>query len=286
MIVVCASCGIAGIDEIKLKECSCDLVRYCSDECQRDHKSDHEEACKQRAAELREELLFKQPKSSHFNDCPICCLPLPLDIKKSSMYTCCSKFICKGCAHANRMRQVERRIQPACPFCREPIPTDEGRRRHLMKRVEANNPVALSHEGMLQYSNGNYRNAFEYFTKASELGDAEAHFRLASMYRLEHGVEEDIGKSMYHLEEAAIGGHPDARYALGDEEHVNGNIARAVKHWIIASTLGQDDSIKELMDYFRKGFVSNKELASALRAHKAAVDATKSPQREAVEECL
>ena len=60
----CASCGIAEIDDIKLKHCDgCDLVKYCSDACQRDQKSEHEEECKKRAAELRDELLFKQPEA-------------------------------------------------------------------------------------------------------------------------------------------------------------------------------------------------------------------------------
>ena len=68
----CAACGIAEIDEIKLKECDgCDLARYCSDDCQQDHRPEHEEACKERAAELRDELLFKQPESTHMGDCPI-----------------------------------------------------------------------------------------------------------------------------------------------------------------------------------------------------------------------
>ena len=62
----CASCGIAEIDDIKLKDCDgCDLVKYCSDECQLEHTSEHKGECKKRAAELREELLFKQPESSH-----------------------------------------------------------------------------------------------------------------------------------------------------------------------------------------------------------------------------
>ena len=53
----CASCGIAEIDDIKLKDCDdCDLVRYCSDACQRDHKTKHKEACKKRAAELDEKI--------------------------------------------------------------------------------------------------------------------------------------------------------------------------------------------------------------------------------------
>ena len=61
----CASCGIAEIDDIKLKDCDgCDLVKYCSDKCKEDHRPQHEEACTDRAAELRDELLFKQPESS------------------------------------------------------------------------------------------------------------------------------------------------------------------------------------------------------------------------------
>ena len=77
----CASCGIAEVDEIKLKTCdACDLVRYCSDNCQQDHSQQHEATCKERAAELRDEILFRQPESTHVGDCPICCLPLPIEI--------------------------------------------------------------------------------------------------------------------------------------------------------------------------------------------------------------
>ena len=52
---VCASCGIAEIDEIKLNTCTaCQLVRYCSVECQKKHKPQHKRACKKRMAELRD----------------------------------------------------------------------------------------------------------------------------------------------------------------------------------------------------------------------------------------
>ena len=36
---VCAACGIAEVDEIKLKKCAaCESVQYCSDECEADHR--------------------------------------------------------------------------------------------------------------------------------------------------------------------------------------------------------------------------------------------------------
>ena len=51
----CTNCGIAEIDDIKLKNCDdCDLVRYCSDECREENISQHEEECKKRADELRD----------------------------------------------------------------------------------------------------------------------------------------------------------------------------------------------------------------------------------------
>ena len=283
----CASCGIAEIDDVKLKECDgCDLVRYCSDECQHDHNSKHKEACKKRAAELRDELLFKQPEGTHMGrDCPICSLPMPLDIKKSTIYDCCSKLICNGCRHANQIREIELRLQQSCPFCRKPGPkTKSEQDKRRMKRIKANDPVSIRHEGIKWHEKGYHSRAFEYYTKAAELGDADAHYNLSLLYHDGLGVEQDIGKDIYHLEEATIGGHPFARYNLGCEEMDNGNVERAVKHWIIAATQGLDESIKSLMGAFREGFISKEKLAVALRAHHAAVDDMKSPQREAAEE--
>jgi hypothetical protein len=238
-MMCCASCGIAEADEVKLKECAtCDLVRYCSDKCQENHASQHKEACKKRAVEeLRDELLFQQPESTHLGDCPICMLPLLLDTTKSTIATCCSKVICRGCSHADDLREVEGRSNRRCPFCREPVPSKiEECDKQRMKRIEANDPVALCEEGVKQYVKADCSSAFEYFTRAAELGDVEAHNSLSYMYRDGHGVEKDRGKAIYHLEEAAIGGHPDARFNLGCEEDESGNIERAVKHYIINQT--------------------------------------------------
>ena len=78
----CASCGIVEVDDVKLKPCDgCDLVNYCGVTCQELHRPEHAGKCNKRAAELRDELLFKQPESSHVGDCPICCLPLSLSMK-------------------------------------------------------------------------------------------------------------------------------------------------------------------------------------------------------------
>ena len=282
-ISYCASCGIAEIDDIKLMPCDdCDLVRYCSDECKNNHQSEHEEDCKQRAAELRDELLFEQPESTHMGDCPIC--TIPLYGTESGLHSCCSKVICKGCVIANGKRTMELRLPHSCPFCRAPtLISAEEQDKQIMKRIEMNDPVAMLDEGRKQYNEGEYRNAFEYWTRAAELGEIDAHYRVASMYREGVGIEKDTEKELHHLEEAAIGGHPEARHNLGNYEWVHENYGRAVLHWVISATQGCDLSIKTLMLKFREGCVSKETLAAALRAHKAAVDATKSKQRDAAE---
>ena len=95
---VCACCGIAGVDDVKLKDCNngCDLVKYCSDNCQGNHMENHVEECKKRVDELRDNNLFTQPDIIHWGECPICCLPLPIDPGKSIIMTCCCKISARG----------------------------------------------------------------------------------------------------------------------------------------------------------------------------------------------
>jgi len=153
-----------------------------------------------------------------------------------------------------------------------------------MKRVEANDPAAIYDKGMQYYHDGEYESAFEHLTKAADLGDIEAHYQLSLMYHFGQGVEKDENRKNYNLEEAAIGGHPNARYNLGYEAWKNGRVERAVKHFIIAANLGDDTSIKVLRNFYAWGFVKKEDFAAALRAQDAAVDATKSPQRDAAVE--
>ena len=77
-----------------------------------------------------------------------------------------------------------------------------------MKRVEANDPDALTYVGTQHREKGDDKSAVEYWTKAAELGDIVAHYQLSCMYGLGEGVEKDEKKERYYLEHAAIGGHP------------------------------------------------------------------------------
>ncbi len=81
--MLCANCGIAQVDDIKLKICDggCDLAKYCSDKCQKNHRDQHEEGCNQRKAELHDKQLFEQPDGAYLGECPLCFLPLPIGTK-------------------------------------------------------------------------------------------------------------------------------------------------------------------------------------------------------------
>jgi TPR repeat protein len=149
-----------------------------------------------------------------------------------------------------------------------------------MKRVKANDPAAISCMGGRRYQQEDYETAFEYLTKAAELGDANAHLKLGCMYYMGEGVEKDEKRGMYYFEKAAIGGHPQARHHLAIIEGVNGNIEREVKHFVIAANLGEEESMKALWGHFSAGRITKEELESTLRTHKAAIDATKSAQRD------
>jgi tetratricopeptide (TPR) repeat protein len=281
--VCCANCGIAGVNDIKLKECGgCDLVKYCSDKCREVHREQHEEECNKRKAELHDRKLYSQPEGTHLGECQICFLPLPIDLKKSRLYTCCSQLACRGCVYANyksNKNEVRR-----CPFCREPISSDEENRKRNMKRVKANDPAALRYMGTDCYNKGDYDAAFEYWKKAAELEDIEAHAKLGVIYKKGKGVVKDEEKSINHFEIAAIGGHPGARHNLACYERKSGNMERSVKHFVIAAKLGHEKSMKALWKHYSAGNITKEKLEATLRSHQAAIDETKSEQRAEAEE--
>ena len=198
--------------------------------------------------------------------------------------SCCCKRICYGCDHANKNREDERRLQQKCAFCRTAFPeTKEENIEQLMKRIEANDPVALCQRGAEKHKEGDYKSAFEYSARAAAMGDSEAHYQLSILYHIGQGIEKDEKKELYHSKEAAIAGHHMARFNLGFMEAENGRFERAAKHWIIAAKLGDQRSLDGVKALYKNGDLSKEDFTAALRGHKAAIDAMKSPQREEAE---
>ena len=102
------------------------MVKYCKVDCQRAHRAKHKKQCRKRAAELHEEVLFKQPPPVE-EDCPICFLRMPTIESGFRYNTCCGKIICSGCIHApvyddrgNMIREKK------CPLCRLPTAASEN----------------------------------------------------------------------------------------------------------------------------------------------------------------
>ena len=286
----CASCGVAETDDIKLVPCDgCDLVTYCSDDCQNNHRSEHAANCRKRAAELNDELLFKQPESTHLGDCPICLLPIQLrtsqdPIVRYTMYSCCSKSVCLGCEYAIIEGEIDLGQPHSCPFCRTPELTAEEMELNQQKRAAKNDPNALHQMGCDYSREGDHSTAIEYWEKAAGIGNFESHNQLSWAYQRGLGVAKDKEKFIFHLEQAAIGGHPNARHNLGVWELTeNYNPDRAANHFIIAANQGFDSSIEVLKKLYTQEMVSKEDYAAALSTHQAALDAMKSPQRDTAE---
>eukprot|EP00984_Skeletonema_dohrnii_P013179 scaffold5449_cov88-Skeletonema_dohrnii-CCMP3373.AAC.4 len=277
-MLACAACGKDGNG---LKSCAgCKSVKYCSADCQKEHRPRHKKECMQRTAALHQEALFKQP--SPREQCPICCLPMPFDNKDTKYQACCGKVICSGCICAVHARDG----RSLCPFCRAPADCEpSGLLKRLLKRVEANDPIAMFTLGTLSMRGGmpgvpkDAKKAAGLFLRSADLGYAPAYVNLAHCYELGFGVKMDKKKAITYRELACIGGNAFARYKLGKDAWDIGKKEDAAKHFIIGAKMGHDDSLRALKILFVKGCLQKSDFEMALRHHKEASDEMKSEQR-------
>ena len=273
----CANCGKGDEDCHKLKKCgACLSVKYCSAECQKAHRPQHKQACKQRAAELYDEKLFADPPPPE--ECPICMLPLSHETNTSHFMTCCGKGVCIGCIHAMISENL-------CPFCRTPDATSNEEHIERVKKLtekgnaEAFDMLAGYYAQGLGISQDNSK-ANDLWLKAGELGYAAAYFNLGCSNDKGLGVEMDKKKAKYYYELAAIGGNVLARYRLGVMEGWAGNHKRAIKHFILAARAGDKESLDMVKREFKIGFVTKDEFANTLRAYHERQKEMKSDARD------
>jgi TPR repeat protein len=169
-----------------------------------------------------------------------------------------------------------------CPFCRQIAPRDgtDQAYNYRKTRAEANDPVAMTDLGVyLHEDKRDYDGALKWWNKAAAMGDAEAHYELSVAYYEGKMISKDATKEKYHLEDAALRGHVIARSNLAMHEGEQGNRERAVRHFMISASQGHDGALASIRKYYTKGFVTKEQFECALRAHQAAVDATRSQQR-------
>jgi hypothetical protein len=300
----CAECGKDG--GVSLKACkACMSVKYCNADCQRKHWAKHKAACKLRAAELRDEALFKDPPPKE--DCPICFLPMPnklvscvslppatisslpihnyadanealVGIDMETYFPCCGKSVCKGCVHSFNQTGNDDK----CPFCNAGIgKTREENVEEIMKRAEANDPASIYVLASFYYHGDEVlqqdrTKSMELYARAAELGCSKAHYQLGGLYH-EGG---NLKKAKFHWEAAAMAGHEVARCNLGNREAQSGNMERAVKHWTIGATAGDYIAMHNLLIALKKHDISRESMDSTLTAYNNACAEMRSKDRD------
>ena len=304
----CADCGSEAGGGVSLKMCkSCMVSKYCNAECQKNHWPKHKNICKQRAAELRDEALFKDPPGKE--DCPICFLPMPslliccmtlppatlssvpiydfalaneelANMGMETYFPCCGKSICGGCVYSFH----ESGNDGNCPFCKSDRrgKTDEDRVKEFMKRVEVNDAGAMCVLGSNYYHGQlglqqDLAKGVELWTQAAKLDSSRSHFSLGRIY----DAGGDLKKAKFHYEVAAMAGHDDARYNLGCMEAQSGNMGQAVKHLAIAASAGDYYAMHALQIEFKKGRVSRESIDSTLTAYNNSCVEMRSEARDA-----
>jgi len=204
---------------------------------------------------------------------------------QQSYMACCGKGICDGCIYADSKASSN---EPACPFCRELVAWDEEEAiQRIKSRVTVNDAEAM-HQLGCHYYNGamglpqDMTKAVELWFQAAELGSNVAHSALGLSYYAGEGVEIDMKKSNYHFEIAAMAGNEEARHNLGIFEAESGNMNRAIKHWMISATAGNDLSMKEIKEALGLGYghVTKDEYEKTLRGFIVSVKETRSEDRD------
>ena len=287
VISTCANCGKAESDDNNLKRClACKMVKYCSRNCQVAHRPTHKKACKLRAAELFDEILFNDPPDGP--ECPICTLPLPFDADHTQFNTCYGQTLCLGCVHAQIKENIgkckRREDIMACPFCMAPFTKVEKEFIDQLKKCAERNNAKSMEKLALYYMDGkmglqkDLAKTMELLQKAGEHGCASSYGWLGSCYN--KGVQKDIKKAKHYCELGAIGGDLESRYNLAVAEEHKGNKIRAIKHHLICAKAGFKLSLDEVKLGFQFGCITKDEYAAALRAYQKQHDDRKSAMRE------
>lgn len=201
--------------------------------------------------------------------------------------SCCGKVICSGCYYAPVYDDQGNKVDnKKCPFCRTP-PCDSDREtiRRFEKRMDLNDADAINqvgcfyHAGMYGYRQ-DYTKALELFHRSGELGYPKAYCSIGYVYDRGRGEEVDKKKAMHYYELAAMGGDAQARSNLGMYEEEAGNTERALKHYMIAASAGDNDSLDCIKDMYSNGDATKEDYTTALQSYQTYLGEVKSKQRD------
>ena len=244
--------------------------------------------------------------SSHVHDeCVLCCYPFPLKPEDSVYHACCGELICKGCIVAQRRTliigtNVKKPIAGSkeeelefltillskqiivCPFCRAKKPKNSKEHlKNLWERIDKYKDRRAMNMLGLVYMQGNHglsknpKKAMELYQQGYDLGDDIAAYNLSL-----HVPDE--ARRMKCLEEGVKRGYAKCMTNLGVRAGKSGNHEKAHRLYMMAACAGDERMMQYLMENYRMlgSVVSKDDLATTLRAHKAANDTRKTVPRE------
>ena len=229
-------------------------------------------------------------------ECPVCCVPLPLASGSTTYWVCCGKTICTGCSietmraenviNAKRAKKKQPPLDHACSFCR----VTKGENKSAYEKRIRMGDVKATYNLALKYQDGDAsinipKDEAKYLEllhhAADELGYSTAMMELGRAYSAgQQGVTKDVKKGRKYSEDAVKLGNVHGRCILGMIEAEEGNIDLAIRHWKVAAAAGDGRSVRCLWAWFFKGKLEKAELEVALRDYKEACDATNSEERE------
>ena len=126
-----------------------------------------------------------------------------------------------------------------------------------------------------------YTKALELFHRAAELGHAEAYLNIGCAHHTGQGTEVDMKRATYYWELAATRGNVIARNNLGSNEYLEeGNVKRALKHYMISAKDGYAGSLMMIQDMYNSGKATKDDYTAALQLYQAYLGEIKSPQRD------
>ena len=240
------------------------------------------------------------------DECVLCCYPFPLEL--GSVYKeCCGEVICHGCIIAQRRtlvigtnvkkpiagskgEQLEfimmmgSELPKVCPFCRAKAPTNSKEHlKRLWKRIdEYSDPKAMNKMGV-DYMKGecglskNLKRAEELLKRSYDLGNPCAAYNLSLLYS-DHVPDE--ARMIPYAEEGVSRGNLKCTNILGIRAAESDNQEEAKRQFMTAACSGDEMAMQNIMLCYRKKWLSKEDLATTLRAHKAANDNAKSEARE------
>lgn len=232
-------------------------------------------------------------------DCPICMLPMPLDIMEVTYSSCCGNSFCNGCLHdliladvKEGRSTVEESRARFCPFCRTECVAEDDILKYDMKLAKSGHRHAIylvggSHfdgeHGLTQ----NKAEGIKWWRRATEAGSPEAAHRLGCCSEEGDGVEQDNDKALECYKKAAERGDVDAFVSIGSLLAQKGEIEEALLNYRKAALCGlsEPESLLSLLEKgYSDGYMTKEEYDFTLRENKKVRNEMKSESREMAKE--